>query len=95
MAPTTNQRPFSAISSKRIPHESSLSSRIYIATTTKCLDTGFYVGRIEAIPGAFTQGETLEQLNENLKEVISILNNENVFVIIKNNIVDNKTYDTV
>lgn len=36
-------------------------------------DTGFYVGYVSGIPGAHTQAETLDGLNENLREVIEML----------------------
>jgi predicted RNase H-like HicB family nuclease len=32
-----------------------------------------YVGFVPGFPGAHSQGETLDELNENLKEVISLL----------------------
>ncbi len=47
--------------------------RIYTAVIEKCTETGFYVGYVPGFPGAYTQGETLDELNENLKEVIELL----------------------
>ena len=47
--------------------------RTYTAVVEKCPDTGLYVGFVPGFPGAHSQGETLEELNENLKEVISLL----------------------
>jgi predicted RNase H-like HicB family nuclease len=47
--------------------------RNYTAVIEKCTDTGLYVGFIPGFPGAHSQGETLEELNENLKEVIALL----------------------
>jgi len=44
----------------------------------KCKDTGLYVGYIPGIPGAHTQAETLEELEENMKEVLDLLNEEGV-----------------
>ncbi|MBI1937627.1 MAG: type II toxin-antitoxin system HicB family antitoxin [Ignavibacteriales bacterium] len=35
-------------------------------------ETKLYVGIIPAIPGAHTQGATLDELNANLKEVLSM-----------------------
>jgi predicted RNase H-like HicB family nuclease len=35
-------------------------------------DTGFYVGIVPGIPGAHTQGETLDELQSNLKEVLEL-----------------------
>jgi len=47
--------------------------RKYIAIIEKCKDTGLYVGFIPGFPGAHSQGETLDELNENLQEVIGLL----------------------
>ncbi len=38
-----------------------------------CSVTGLYVGFIPGLPSAHSQGETLEELNENLKEVVSMI----------------------
>ena len=45
----------------------------YTAVVEKCPDTGFYVGYVPGFPGAHTQAETLDELNENLREVIEML----------------------
>ena len=45
----------------------------YTAVIEKCADTGLFVGFVPHFPGAHSQGETLEELNENLKEVITLL----------------------
>ncbi|MDE0035694.1 MAG: type II toxin-antitoxin system HicB family antitoxin [Deltaproteobacteria bacterium] len=47
--------------------------RTYTAVVERCLDTRLYVGYVPGFPGAHSQGETLEELNENLKEVIAML----------------------
>lgn len=47
--------------------------RSYTAVIEKCTDTGLYVGFVPGFTGAHSQGETLEELNENLKEVIALL----------------------
>jgi predicted RNase H-like HicB family nuclease len=36
-------------------------------------ETGLFVGYVPGFPGAHSQGETLEELNENLKEVVQML----------------------
>jgi predicted RNase H-like HicB family nuclease len=36
-------------------------------------DTGFYVGYVPNFPGAHSQGESIEELHENLLEVIELL----------------------
>ena len=35
-------------------------------------ETGFYVGIVPGIPGAHTQGETLDELQRNLREVLAL-----------------------
>jgi len=45
----------------------------FSAVIEKCSDTGLYVGYIPGFPGAHSQGETLDELNKNLKEVIEML----------------------
>ena len=45
----------------------------YTAVIEYCRNTGLYVGYVPSLPGAHSQGETLEELNANLREVISML----------------------
>jgi len=47
--------------------------RVFTAVVEKCPDTGFYVGYIPGLRGAHSQGETLDELNLNLKEVVEML----------------------
>ena len=47
--------------------------KTYTATVEKCPDTGLYVGHVPGFPGAHSQAETLDELNDNLKEVIEML----------------------
>ena len=47
--------------------------RSYTAVVERCPDTRLYVGYVPGFPGAHSQGDTLEELNENLKEVIAML----------------------
>jgi len=47
--------------------------RSFTAVVERCPDTGFYVGYVPGFPGAHSQGESLEELNRNLKEVIELL----------------------
>lgn len=47
--------------------------RTYTAIIERCSDTGFYVGFIPGFPGAHTQAESLDELNANLREVVSML----------------------
>ena len=47
--------------------------KTYTAIVEKCPDTGFYVGHVPSFPGAHSQAESLDELNQNLREVISLL----------------------
>ena len=47
--------------------------KMYTAVVEKCPDTGLYVGYVPGFPGAHSQGETLDELNQNLREVIEML----------------------
>lgn len=45
----------------------------YTAVIERCAETGLYIGRIPGFAGAHSQGETLDELNANLKEVVEML----------------------
>jgi predicted RNase H-like HicB family nuclease len=45
----------------------------YTAIVERCTETGLFTGFIPGFPGAHTQGETLDELHQNLHEVIEIL----------------------
>lgn len=45
----------------------------YTAVVEQCPDTGLYVGYVPGFPGAHSQGDTLDELNKNLREVIEML----------------------
>jgi predicted RNase H-like HicB family nuclease len=45
----------------------------YTAVVEKCPQTGLYVGYIPGFAGAHSQGETLDELKENLHEVLQML----------------------
>jgi predicted RNase H-like HicB family nuclease len=47
--------------------------RTYTSVVERCPDTGLFVGYIPGFPGAHSQGETLEELSENLREVVAML----------------------
>ncbi len=47
--------------------------KVFTAVVERCPETGLYVGFVPGFPGAHTQGETLDELNRNLKEVIEML----------------------
>ncbi|MEW6237909.1 MAG: type II toxin-antitoxin system HicB family antitoxin [Candidatus Omnitrophota bacterium] len=37
------------------------------------IDDGWYVGKLKEIPGIFSQGETLEDLEENIKDAYALM----------------------
>ena len=39
-------------------------------------DDDWYVGRLEEVPGVFSQGETLEELEQNIRDAYSLLISE-------------------
>ncbi|MGR3320261.1 MAG: type II toxin-antitoxin system HicB family antitoxin [Candidatus Anammoxibacter sp.] len=45
----------------------------YTAVVEHCKDTGLYVGHVSGFPAAHSQGESLDELNTNLQEVIKML----------------------
>ena len=47
--------------------------RVFTAVIERCSDTGLYVGFVPNFPGAHAQGETLEELHTNLREVLGML----------------------
>jgi predicted RNase H-like HicB family nuclease len=52
--------------------------RSYTAIIERDADTGLYVGYVPGFAGAHSQGETLDELHENLKEVIEMLLEDNI-----------------
>lgn len=47
--------------------------RTFTAIVEQDSDTNFYVGYVPGFAGAHSQGETLDELHENLREVIDML----------------------
>jgi predicted RNase H-like HicB family nuclease len=47
--------------------------KTYTAVVEQCPDTRLFVGYVPGFPGAHSQGETLDELNRNLREVIEML----------------------
>jgi len=54
-------------------HRRRQTMRTFTAVVEKCSDTGLYVGFVPGFPGAHSQASTLDELNENIKEVIEML----------------------
>lgn len=44
----------------------------FTAHIEKDLETGLFIGYIPSLPGAHSQGETLDELHKNLEEVASL-----------------------
>jgi predicted RNase H-like HicB family nuclease len=47
--------------------------KAYTAVIERCPATGLYVGFVPGFAGAHSQGETLDELQANLREVIEML----------------------
>ncbi len=47
--------------------------KVFTAVVERCSETGFYVGYVPGFPGAHTQGESLDEVNRTVKEVIEML----------------------
>ena len=47
--------------------------RNYTAVVERDVDTGLLVGYVPGFPGAHTQAETLDELQANLQEVVTML----------------------
>lgn len=47
--------------------------RTYTAVVERDADTGLFVGYVPGFAGAHSQGETLDELNKNLSEVVAML----------------------
>ncbi len=47
--------------------------KVFTAVIEKCSATELYVGYVPGFPGAHSQGESLDELNANLREVIEML----------------------
>ena len=55
-----------------------INMKIFTTVIEKDLDTKLYVGYISGFSGAHSQGETLDELQENLREVIEMLLEEQI-----------------
>ena len=50
-----------------------MNKRTFTAVIEHCPETGLFVGYVPGFPGAHSQGETLNELNRNLAEVIEMI----------------------
>ncbi len=42
------------------------------------IDEEWYVGRLKEVPGVFSEGETIEELEENIKEAYHLIMSEEI-----------------
>lgn len=61
--------------------------KIYTAIVERCTETGLYVGFVPGFAGAHTQAESLDELNQNLKEVIEMLLEDGVAPVLESQFV--------
>ena len=47
--------------------------RTFTVVIERCPETGLFVGSVPGFPGAHSQGESLEELRENMREVLAML----------------------
>jgi predicted RNase H-like HicB family nuclease len=45
----------------------------FTAVVERCSDTGLYVGYVPGFAGAHSQGDSLDELKQNLEEVVAML----------------------
>ena len=54
-------------------YNKAMKDHVYTAVIERDTATGYYVAYVPDLPGAHTQAETLEELQENLKEVVELV----------------------
>ncbi len=50
-----------------------MNVRVFTAIIERCPDTGLYVGYVPGLAGAHSQGSSLDELNQNLREVLDLI----------------------
>lgn len=40
------------------------------------IDEGWYIGRLKEVPGVFSQGETLQELEDNIQDAYKLMTEE-------------------
>lgn len=55
------------------PENIGIAVKTFTAVVERDLDTNLYVGYVPGFPGAHSQGKTLDELQNNLREVIEML----------------------
>lgn len=54
----------------------------FTALVDRDTDTNLYVGYVPGFPGAHSQGETLDELRKNLREVVEMLLEDEQFAFV-------------
>lgn len=49
------------------------AQRLFTAVVERCAETGLFVGHVPGFPGCHSQGESLDELRDNLQEVLEML----------------------
>ena len=49
------------------------ATHTYTIIIERCLETGLYIGSVPSFPGAYSQGNTIDELDLHMKEVITML----------------------
>lgn len=44
------------------------------------IDEGWYIGKLREVPGVFSQGETLDELEANIKDAFALMAEEMSFI---------------
>lgn len=44
------------------------------------IDDSWYVGKLKEVPGVFSQGESLEELEENIRDVYQLMTEEDLSI---------------
>jgi len=60
--------------------------KTFTAIVEQCIETGLYIGFVPGFSGAHTQAETLDELNQNLKEVIEMLQEQHPKSLLENQV---------
>lgn len=62
--------------SRALAAEKAMAMIVLNAIIERDLETGLLVGSVPGVAGAHTQGRTVEEVRDNLKEVLELLNEE-------------------
>ena len=55
------------------PPEYHRAMQTFMAVIERCPETQLFVGYVPGLPGAHSQGESVEELNANLREVLEMI----------------------